>query len=394
MFNLIIKSPNHTITDFPLTCPPTWTIADLKAHLASNYPGSPPISSQRLIYSGKLLTDSQTLATALQHAPCTGTEAGSTFAMHLVISPNRDRLATSASLSRIVGEVVDVSNNNTMASSQASTSSASTLPSSNVATNSFPAFSAEEAHRYQQEYESYLRNYYYQCLWQGVVAQPLYPGAVAWSNFTSGGAELNQLRNRMTLPTNVEEPPAAAAEGGVPQAAVMPQEARPGAGANNVAPAAFGGFLDAAADGGGEGGENRDPMDVLYVLLRLVLLGALTYYYSTPEKAVLFLVLLALIYILQGNLCRAFLANLWPDARNALGLDNEQPPPPAQDTATPPVVNEGQSPQAAAQPENASFFDRFLWLRAVFIVIVSSMRIFVTFFTSLIPERPPPIDIN
>ncbi|KAI5623953.1 homocysteine-responsive endoplasmic reticulum-resident ubiquitin-like domain member 1 protein isoform X1, partial [Silurus asotus] len=56
--SVVIKTPNQVhgdqiIKDVNLS----WTVKDLKTHLASVYPSEPDVKDQRLIYSGKLLTD-------------------------------------------------------------------------------------------------------------------------------------------------------------------------------------------------------------------------------------------------------------------------------------------------------------------------------------------------
>ncbi|KAM3609417.1 uncharacterized protein V6R79_014487 [Siganus canaliculatus] len=58
VITLLIKTPNQAhedqrIGDVHLN----WTVKDLKTHLSDVYPSRPPVSSQRLIYAGKLLPD-------------------------------------------------------------------------------------------------------------------------------------------------------------------------------------------------------------------------------------------------------------------------------------------------------------------------------------------------
>ncbi|TSK38535.1 Protein NLRC5 [Bagarius yarrelli] len=57
--SVVIKTPNQVYGDQTIeNINIDWTVKDLKAHLTSFYPSKPAEKDQRLIYSGKLLTDS------------------------------------------------------------------------------------------------------------------------------------------------------------------------------------------------------------------------------------------------------------------------------------------------------------------------------------------------
>ncbi|XP_004704709.1 homocysteine-responsive endoplasmic reticulum-resident ubiquitin-like domain member 1 protein isoform X1 [Echinops telfairi] len=54
---LLVKSPNQRHRDLELSCDRSWSVGHLKAHLSRVYPERPRPEDQRLIYSGKLLSD-------------------------------------------------------------------------------------------------------------------------------------------------------------------------------------------------------------------------------------------------------------------------------------------------------------------------------------------------
>ena len=62
-YRIIIKSPNDKFPCENVDCPQDWMVKDLKAYLSDNYPSHPPVSSQRLIHAGKLLTDNLNIST-------------------------------------------------------------------------------------------------------------------------------------------------------------------------------------------------------------------------------------------------------------------------------------------------------------------------------------------
>lgn len=92
-YSLLVKNP----TDRPGTEPFTIhvegksTVRHLKALLAASYPGTPPVSSQRLIYAGKLLDDSYILKSVMASA-----DHSVQHTVHLVVS-NLHRSPASAS---------------------------------------------------------------------------------------------------------------------------------------------------------------------------------------------------------------------------------------------------------------------------------------------------------
>ncbi|PXF43280.1 Homocysteine-responsive endoplasmic reticulum-resident ubiquitin-like domain member 2 protein [Gracilariopsis chorda] len=82
--DLVIKNPTDGPGTLPfvLSLPVSTTVERLKNELCTKYPGSPSVETQRLIYAGKLLSDSQKLREFLSPHQQNGTP----HTIHLVIS--------------------------------------------------------------------------------------------------------------------------------------------------------------------------------------------------------------------------------------------------------------------------------------------------------------------
>uniref|UniRef100_A0A8C4QKU6 Homocysteine-responsive endoplasmic reticulum-resident ubiquitin-like domain member 2 protein n=1 Tax=Eptatretus burgeri TaxID=7764 RepID=A0A8C4QKU6_EPTBU len=63
---VLIKAPNQKYADQNVECFLEWTVHKLKSHLSSVYPSHPSTKEQRLIYSGRLLSDGQQLKDVLR----------------------------------------------------------------------------------------------------------------------------------------------------------------------------------------------------------------------------------------------------------------------------------------------------------------------------------------
>ncbi|KAF0307859.1 Homocysteine-responsive endoplasmic reticulum-resident ubiquitin-like domain member 2 protein [Amphibalanus amphitrite] len=80
---VLIKAPNQKHDDHPVQCRGTWTVQQLKGHLAENYPTKPTLREQRLIYSGQLLTDDSRLGDVLRRHD----DDSTVHTVHLVCAP-------------------------------------------------------------------------------------------------------------------------------------------------------------------------------------------------------------------------------------------------------------------------------------------------------------------
>ncbi|KAI8504802.1 response to unfolded protein [Branchiostoma belcheri] len=92
---LVIKAPNQRYHDQTVECVLGWTVKKLKSHLAEVYPSKPTEQQQRLIYSGKLLEDHHLLKDVLRQY-----EETSTHTVHLVCAPTSAESASYEQISR------------------------------------------------------------------------------------------------------------------------------------------------------------------------------------------------------------------------------------------------------------------------------------------------------
>ncbi|XP_064610399.1 homocysteine-responsive endoplasmic reticulum-resident ubiquitin-like domain member 2 protein [Liolophura sinensis] len=82
---LVVKAPNQRIADQTIECMLGWTVKKLKEHLSSVYPSKPEEKEQKLIYSGRLLQDHLMLKDILRQY---GEDTQHT--VHLVCSPTSE----------------------------------------------------------------------------------------------------------------------------------------------------------------------------------------------------------------------------------------------------------------------------------------------------------------
>lgn len=59
--HVAIKTPDGAVPDVYVEWHPDWTVAELKETICREYPTHPNPENQRLIYSGRLLTDDRRL---------------------------------------------------------------------------------------------------------------------------------------------------------------------------------------------------------------------------------------------------------------------------------------------------------------------------------------------
>lgn len=89
---LYVKNPTDRpgSAPFAVEVPLTATVRELKARIFHDYPGNPPVGDQRLIFSGKLLADSDVLTNVLA-----GFDTSTPQTFHIVVSGKRAAIARS-----------------------------------------------------------------------------------------------------------------------------------------------------------------------------------------------------------------------------------------------------------------------------------------------------------
>jgi len=257
---LKIKSPSASISDLELEVRTVDTIIDVKEKICSAYPTHPHSSTQKLVYLGKILRDTDRLDSVLRFE-----EECTFYTFHLVCAlPQKSTETTSLSDSARYEHVNDnlpipdqdnipppatyvppTTNQQTMEDmmrtfSTQYTAAISSLPS---------APNQAEMAAMQELYNQYL----------GLYMEYM------------GGQTAEAQYQQLLAPPQQEIPPQ-----GVQEAPQVPPVQGPGEG---MVMNAGGGGAVAAEAGGGD--RNRDVLDWVYVMTRVVLLFSVIYFHSS-----------------------------------------------------------------------------------------------------------------
>jgi len=316
-----IKSPSANISDLEFKCDLDEEIIQIKKRISESYPTKPAESAQKLVYSGKILKDSDQLQDILRFE-----DECSAFTFHLVCSiPHKQK----SSLPTTADGLRQRSN-----ASSASTSGAAlnaSLPAAaqpipnqtgqmeemmrtfstqyTQAMASMPSTPSEaEVAAMQQMYSQYLSLYMQYIQSQ---ALPQQSQVLLQQNFAN--------QQQLNRPVNFE--PNAA-----PAAAV-------GEGAPNAAMVMNAGAAGQIQDGAG-GDRNRDILDWVYVMTRVLLLFSVIYFHSSFLRLAFVAGLGFLVYLYQNR----------RNGRLRVRNQNQQPGPEQQ---------QQQEPEAGQAEENA-----------------------------------------
>lgn len=400
---LVIRAPNQRIEDHTVECMLGWTVKKLKKHLEDVYPSNPKETQQRLIYSGKLLADEMTLKEIIIQ-----NEEKVHHTVHLVCSPcvdhsyNESQKAKerAAAASNTSSSCSTNSSTHSTTSTQATHSAHSTeglrhriphspssqpvtmasfvtSPSSTTSPLQSPVMTMPNNPGMALTHEQYMmmmQNYYYQMAthymqyYQTGTYQPLMASVAP------------EAENQVPV-ENVQEAPAA-----------RPDNANPVMNAQ-------GGMDDDDDDEFGQ----RDWLDYVYTFSRFMVLISIVYFYSNFTRFLAVAAFFFFVYLYQTGWFAVRRRN--PEAENEVNEGQEQPQQPeaapqdpgteenteraqANDTtqtegASPETLDpptEGTAPEAVEPPP-----PRGLTLAWSFLT---------TFFTSLIPEPPAPVNAN
>lgn len=381
---LVIKAPNQKIADQKIECTVDWTVRQLKQHLAKVYPTNPTESQQRIIYSGKMLLDDHQLVNVLkQYEPDQNVHT-----VHLVCmaSMSDSQVPSSAPVQNVPEGALSTEGLRRRQPAEASSSSVG--PESNTSSRAFPSVG----------YQSYVQHpgmtYY------GAVPQ-MVPSFVP--GFTPYGAEqlqwmqqayaqsmmhyMQQFQQATVQPHLVGHAPPVTPVIPVPLANQNFPNELPGAAIAEPDPPlqqmrlnAQGG-RDVDDDEAGERG-NRDWLDKTYVFVRFLMLLSILYFYSTPQRFLAMLTLAMIAYIGRAG----WLRRGRRENRNPVE-QRETPPQPT------PQQDARQNTQPSEDPEQeTNMVDLQATHRPSTFEVIWS--VITSFFTSLIPENPPPININ
>ncbi|RCN40540.1 hypothetical protein ANCCAN_13510 [Ancylostoma caninum] len=352
---LTVRCAFQTSKDINVVCPLYWTIRHLKEHLHQVCPSHPAVTSQRLIFSGACLTDDMVIKDVMdQRKVVDGPQV-----LHLVCPLPQS-------------SPTELRQRHTATARQQSFSPIATTPaqqnagSSPTTTNYYEWYqryygssSPEQLARLQQ-FSDYYAAYINQ--WQQY--QSFMMGQMGYSPSTLG--EMLQAQQtpipvaQAVFTRNDQQPPVDVvpnqANGIVNEISYSQIPAEP-----NVA---------AAVPGGG-----RDVLDIIYKVFRVVLLLSAVMLYSSLERFLAVLTIALFIFFIQLR------RNYQRQARMA--------DPPEQNVNN---NNAGEQPQDAA--EQAPAYIAAAPPSGIQVFFATCYSFITSFFTSLIPDHPVPVDLN
>lgn len=410
---LVIRAPNQKICDHPIDCPLDWSVYQLKLHLSKVYPSKPKPEDQRLIYSGRLLENQTPLKDIFQ------VDTSKTHILHLVCKSSREPSEVSTSQQAIPLEggsgpgVCTASD--PFAGLHSSSSAAAGSSSSSIdgirhrgssASHNSAAQVAPPAPDPQLPFQlpGLLPGAASpeQVMQQMVMAQQLY--AQYFSQY------MQLVQGTGGVPTQVPAAPTttmAATPSVVPQQA---NQAAPRIAAENRGPrmnAQGGPLLDEDDDDE----VHRDWLDWLYTVGRATVLLGIVYFYSSFGRFLVVTGIAMLIYLYQNEWFAR--PRQQRDAeQNRVRVNNAQeavrqarPAPPLRRPEREevheevPRVPEGQAEREADMRHLEAMMDGdregpVIAAEQQLPRLTTAWTFVSTFFTSLIPERPPPVNVN
>ncbi|ENN74519.1 homocysteine-responsive endoplasmic reticulum-resident ubiquitin-like domain member 2 protein [Dendroctonus ponderosae] len=285
---LIVKAPNQQIEDQKIRCETSWTINKLKQHLSEVYPSKPPQHEQKLIYSGQLLNDSVILKDILRQY-----EGQDTHTVHLVCAPplvnpkmiNRARQVERRNSGDVAANPGNAAANSQPATARPSAPEVTTQPTTNnprvpaafpherYPENGFPW--TQYAEQTPQMNLNTLNQYQLQ---MALMQQAYMQYMTQYMQLASG-----QIPVSSPHPNPVPQP-------NVPVNAPNGQQNQPELAAQQNAPA------QPQAEN-----EERDWLDVFYMLSRAMVFFSVVYFYSSPLRCIFVVFLGVALYLYQAG---------------------------------------------------------------------------------------------
>lgn len=378
---LVIKAANQKFDDHVVHCNLEWTIERLKRHLSREYPNRPRACEQKLIYSGRLLDDHLHLKDILRH------DDGQPFIyiLHLVCQSDccASRSQRTSSGHNRRNRSSGSRNNNNVTAGQSSENSlrhrnVNPAPQANTfypqvppvltPPTTLPAFTPDSQVAAQMAAMQQMYAYYFAQYMQSMnLISP--PG--------SGGVFPNLMNFQQPPNLNEVPSPPPVNQRNNAQGPVLMEE--------------------------NEEGMHRDWLEHIFQCCRFFVLFCIVYFYSSPERLMIVIVGTIVVFLYhEGWFMRranpAVLQELPPGVP-----DNIDMPPEFENNGNEPhLVNQGlganveleneyelEAAMDGDEPPHAQNHDMVNNNH-----IFSPLTFLQTFFSSLIPEPPPPVNIN
>ncbi|CAB3408214.1 unnamed protein product [Caenorhabditis bovis] len=345
---LVIRSGHQSAEDLIFTCPMDWTIRRVKEHIKTLSSSHPEVSAQRLIFSGVFLKDEQVLSTIIRERSVV--DGAQVF--HLVCSEPYVEQRTPPH------PRTDQQESNNSQSAPQSPEPADAPPQ--MTWDQWWALQGQTT-ELQAQYEAYYNAWirYYNSYQYYLATNPAF---------------LNEMQNRMQNATVIQAH--VAYNHAAPANAQNPPNAQPQPPAGPVNP-----------------GERVDILEIFYRLFKLVLLFSAVLLYSSFERFFLVLTCALFIYIVQlrrnhvrnraASLARENRRNAAAAAANADGAQAGE----GAGAENSPVNNNNTGENNADAPPAAA-------PSTVHVFIATCYSFITSFFASLVPDHPLPVDMN
>nr|XP_037284395.1 homocysteine-responsive endoplasmic reticulum-resident ubiquitin-like domain member 2 protein isoform X1 [Rhipicephalus microplus] len=386
---LVIRAPNQKFGDQQVYCSLDWSVQQLKQHLSNIYPNKPRPEDQKLIYSGQLLENEIALKDVFRM------DLGKTHILHLVCRTAGDSSDDSHSpISHMATSEPDF---------EMADDSTSNVPSTSSVTSASSAINNDELrHRSTSSGGVPLPNGQMPFA-VGMPAGALSPEqlmqqlAFAQQLYAHYFTQYMQLMHQAAPPPVVQAsaPAPASPQAAAPAAPAAPAAAAPPP-APRVAPENRGPRMNAQGgpllDEEEEEAAQRDWLDWIYTVSRATVLLSIVYFYSSFGRFLVVTGIALLMYLYQGG----WFAALWQQQELEQGHDQNREREADQQQADHPAAE--IHPQGQAGPEQfeeAMDHDGNDAPPEPGVSPLTTAWTFVaTFFTSLIPEQPPPVNAN
>ncbi|OZC12538.1 hypothetical protein X798_00169 [Onchocerca flexuosa] len=372
---LLIRCALQSFDDLSISCRSSWTVLQLKEKLAVDCPSKPEAKRQRLIYAGHCLHDEDTLKSVFELRPI---DDGNVHVIHLVYPPKDFNTHLDASVLRRRNVNHTQANSTSLeTATQAQThnvnnafplytypSWTSTAPQGGFVTPQ-PMLVSSSAH-FQRAYQAYVISY----------SNYMYQMMSALENSGSNGVQFSSqlLSNNQRT---VLQPPQQANQ---PERAFVAEP-------NLAAAPAAGGIIQEAIAGDIDG-QQRDFLDIIYKAVRICFLIMLVYVYSSAERFFGVLIFILLVWFIQARRDRNNRERA--DRELAAAVNNVRQPQEANVNQEDHNVGENTNEAVAGRIDEEELREPSAW-----VVFWGTCYTFITsFFSSLIPDNPLPVNIN